>query len=233
MRNRDKKLVGVEKIFVRSTPAETEKAAMEYLKVVECSSSFGICGIKAFNLDISTGDMWIFTEIDPSIELYPPEISMRPGVRLYMKKPSRVQSSVGENCSSMVFVGGSKDIIGQAGGGSDAGTADDSDYTHETQSLLGKSESNDSSEGGLLNSRQSRSIASSSSGHDKSSSYQQVQLHALHFFDYLNFTSLHFTSLYFTSLYFTLLYFTSLYFTLLYFTLLYFTSLHFTSLPLL
>ena len=79
-------------------------------------------------------------------------------------------------------------VIRKKAGGSDAGTADDSDYTHETQSLLGKSESNDSSEGGLLNSRQSRSIASSSSGHNKGSSYQQVQLHALHFFDCLNVT---------------------------------------------
>ena len=63
----------------------------------------------------------------------------------------------------------------------DVTSGEDSDYTHETQSLLGKSESNDSSDGGLLNSRGTRSVTSNSSdykeGSSSSSSYQQVNVH--------------------------------------------------------
>ena len=72
--------------------------------------------VKAFNLDIATGEVWTFSDLKPSMELHPPEINMRPGLRLYMKKPSRVLDTVGEDCSAVVFPAGSKDIVGQSGG---------------------------------------------------------------------------------------------------------------------
>ena len=60
----------------------------------------------------------------------------------------------------------------------DITSGEDSDYQHETQSLLEKSESNGSSDGGLLNSRGTRSSTSNSidyrEGSSSSSSYQQV-----------------------------------------------------------
>lgn len=56
-----------------------------------------------------------------------------------------------------------------------ASSTDDNDYSHETQSLLGKTESNDSSDGGLVNSRRGRSIRSSSSNSQNGSYQQQVQ----------------------------------------------------------
>mgnify|MGYP004073616425 CR=1 FL=1 len=104
------------KIKVGGSPAETEKAALDYMHKTECTPALQICGIKAFNLDISTGEVWIYTTLDPSVELHPPEIHMRPGLRLYMKKTTRVSDSLGEDCSAMVFPAGTKDIVGQAGG---------------------------------------------------------------------------------------------------------------------
>ena len=104
------------KIALGDSPNDTEKAALDYMHKTECTPGLQICGIKAFNLDISTGEVWIYTDLDTTQELLPPEITMRPGLRLYMKKPERVLDTVGEDCSAMVFPGGSKDIIGQSGG---------------------------------------------------------------------------------------------------------------------
>jgi hypothetical protein len=100
------------KVTVGKSPSDTEKMALQQIR------NDGTVGdsVKAFNLDIATGEVWLFTDLKPSMELHPPEVNMRPGLRLYMKKPSRVLSSVGEDCSAMVLPAGSKDIIGQAGG---------------------------------------------------------------------------------------------------------------------
>ena len=100
------------KVAVGKTPSDTEKSALERIR------SDGTLGnsVKAFNLDIATGEVWLFTDLTPSMELHPPEVNMRPGLRLYMKKPSRVLDSLGEDCSAMVFPAGSKDIVGQSGG---------------------------------------------------------------------------------------------------------------------
>ena len=100
------------KVPVGNTPSDTEKSCLQYLRNDKSLSS----PIKAFNLDISTGEVWLFPNLTPSMELLPPEVNMRPGLRLYMKKPSRVLDTVGQDCSAMVFPAGSKDIVGQAGG---------------------------------------------------------------------------------------------------------------------
>jgi len=110
------KLSGIGRITVGDTPTATEKAALDYLRKTECTATLPSCGVRAFNLDIATGDMWVHTDLDPSVELHPAEVSMRPGLRLYMKRPVRKLDSLGEGCSDMVLVGGSKDIVGQAGG---------------------------------------------------------------------------------------------------------------------
>ena len=99
-------------VKVGGAPSDTEKASIAYVRNNDNASS----PIKAFNLDTSTGEVWVFTTLDPSLELHPAEINMRPGLRLYMKKPTRVLDSLGEDCSDMVFPAGTKDIVGQAGG---------------------------------------------------------------------------------------------------------------------
>lgn len=109
-------LPGIGKITMGKSPADTEKTALEYMKKTECTQGLPICDIKAFNLDISTGEVWIYTQLDASSELHPPEITMRPGLRLYLKKPIRKIDSLGEDCSDMIFAGGTQDIVGQAGG---------------------------------------------------------------------------------------------------------------------
>ena len=53
---------------VGKTPSDTEKSTLERIR------SDGTLGnsVKAFNLDIATGEVWLFTDLTPSMELHPP-----------------------------------------------------------------------------------------------------------------------------------------------------------------
>lgn len=102
------------KIAIGSNPSETEKTAIKKLETLPASKTNNI---SAFNLDTSTGKIWILSgEMNEDLQLYPPEISMKPGLRLYVRVPERKPGSVGTDCASTVFTGDSKDIIGQANG---------------------------------------------------------------------------------------------------------------------